>query len=125
MCNRKLIPESSLIKDNKFPQLTCTGQDSDLNKTLLTLSSTSITTDFTISPPANESTSIKSIKPKRKPIGNHEYIIEFKVEKPMSNTATMLLKVIGNDLLVQTFDRVRKKLKSMHSPKIYMSTKTL
>ena len=34
----------------------------------------------------------------------------------MSNTATMLQKVIGNDLLVLTYDRARKKLKSMHSP---------
>ena len=34
----------------------------------------------------------------------------------MSNAATMLQKVIGNDLLVQTYDRVQKKLKSMRSP---------
>ena len=73
-------------------------------------------TDFTISPPADESTPIKPIKTKRKPIGNLENIIEFKAEKPMSNTATMLQKVIGNDLLVLTYDRARKKLKLMHSP---------
>ena len=116
MCvKEELSPESSLIKENKFPPLTCTGQDSDLNKILLTLSNTSITTDFTISPPAHESTSIKPIKPKRKSIGNHENIIEFKAEKPMSNIATMLQKVIGNNLLVQTYERARKKLKSMHS----------
>ena len=51
MCvTEELSPESSLIKENKFPHLTCTRQDSDLNKTsLLTLSNTSITTDFTTS----------------------------------------------------------------------------
>ena len=87
---------SSLIKENKFSPLTCTGQDSDQSKTLLALSNISITTDFTISPSANESTPIKPIKPKIKPIGNHENVIEFKGEKPMSNTATMLQKVIGS-----------------------------
>ena len=102
MCvTEKLSPESSLIRENKFPLLTCTRQDSDLNKTLLTLS----TADFIISPPPNESTPIKSVKPKKKSIGNHENIIEFKVEKPISNTAAMLQKVIGNDLVVQTYDR--------------------
>ena len=104
----ELTPESSLIKENKFPPLTRTEQGSDLNKTLSTLSNTSITTDFTISPPAHESTPIKPIKTKRKPIGNLENIIEFKAEKPMSNTATMLQKVIGNDLLVLTYDRAQK-----------------
>ena len=34
----------------------------------------------------------------------------------MPNTATILQKVIGDDLLVQTYDRTRKKLNSMHSP---------
>ena len=34
----------------------------------------------------------------------------------MSNTANMIQKVIGNDLLVQMYDRLRKKLKSVHSP---------
>ena len=117
MCvTEELSPESSLIKENKFPPSTCSGQDSDLNKTLLTLSNTYITTDFTISPPADESTPIKTIKPNRKSIGNHENIIEFNTEKPMSNTATMLKKIIGNDLLEQIYDRAQKKLKSMHSP---------
>ena len=91
MCvTEELTPESSLIKENKFPPLTCTEQGSDLNKTLSTLSNTSITTDFTISPPAHESTPIKPIKTKRKSIDNLENIIEFKAEKPMSNTAAML-----------------------------------
>ena len=40
---------------------------------------------------------------------NHDNIIEFKAEKPMSNTATMFQKVIANDLLVQTYNRTRKK----------------
>ena len=63
------------------------------------LSNTSITTDFTISPPAHESTSIKHIKLKR------NQFFKFEAEKLMSNTATMLQKIIGNDLLVQTYGR--------------------
>ena len=33
----------------------------------------------------------------------------------MSNTATMLQKVIGNDSLVQTYRKARQKLKLTHS----------
>ena len=73
-----LTPESSLIKVSKFPLLICTEQGSDLNKTLSTLSNTSIITDFTISPPANESTPSKPIKPKRKSIGNLDNILNLK-----------------------------------------------
>ena len=75
------------------------------------LSNTSITTDFTISQLAHESTSMKHIKLKR------NQFLEFETEKLMSNTATMLLKIIGNDLLVQTYGRTWKQLKSLHSPK--------
>ena len=63
------------------------------------LSKTSIATDFTISPPAHESTSMKHIKLKR------NQFLESEAEKLMSNTATMLQKIIGNDLLVQTYGR--------------------
>ena len=102
MCvTEELTPESSLIKENKFLPLICTGQGSDLNKILLTLSNTTITTDLAISPPAHESTPINPIKTKRKLIGKLENITEFKAEKLMSNTATMLQEVIGNDLLVK------------------------
>ena len=83
------------------------------------LSNTSITTDFTISPPAHESTSIKHIKLKR------NQFLEFEAEKLMSNTATMLQKIIGIDLLAQTYGRTRKQLKYCTVPKIYMSTYTL
>ena len=49
MCvTEELSPEPSLIKENKFPPLTCTGQDFDLSKTLLTLSNTSIITSFAV-----------------------------------------------------------------------------
>lgn len=59
------------------------------------LSNTSITTDFTLSPPAHESTSMKHIKLKR------NQFLKFEAKKLMSNTATMLQEVIGNDLLVK------------------------
>ena len=45
---KKQIPEPSLIKENKFPPLPCTGQNPNLNKTLLTLSNTSLATDSKI-----------------------------------------------------------------------------
>ena len=117
MCvTQELSPESSLIKENKFPPLTCTGQGSDLNKTLSTLSNTSITTDFTILPTVHESTPIKPKKEKENQLIILRILLNLE-QKDLSYTETMLQRVTGKDLLVQTYDRARKKIKSMHSLK--------
>ena len=100
----ELTPESLPITENKLPPLTCTEQASYLNKTLSTLS---ILLQQVISQLYHQHVNQLLSSPLKQK-ENHDNIIEFKAEKPMSNTATMFQKVIANDLLVQTLTKDEK-----------------